>query len=337
MTRIKVLSAGPSVTLQDRGRTGLSVFGLSAGGAMDPMALAEARALLGAGFDGCAIEMGQMGGRYTADGDLVIALTGARMKAQLDSAPLAWGQTHAWPAGAELKIGAATEGAYGYLAVAGTWQVPERFGSKSTHIQARIGAPMNGGDVLELDPKPAEAGLGLPNWRTTATEVRVIPSVQSGWFGAEGCAWLERTVFVKTARASRMGAALSFDGQGVQSDHGLSVTSEIVSLGDIQITGNGTPYVLMREAQTTGGYPRIATVISADLPAFAQLAAGAQIRFKFVTLEQALAARAAQADFAKALRGRVAPVVRAPETIHDLLSYTLVSGVVSATDPEGWE
>lgn len=337
MSRIEVLSAGPSVTLQDSGRIGLSAFGLSAGGAMDPTALAEAKALLGASFDGCAIEMGQMGGRFRADTDIVIALTGSAMKAQRDGVPLAWGQTHLWPAGAVLEIGAATVGAYGYLAVAGVWDVPERYGAKSTHIQAGIGAPLAAGDTLDVTPSKAEVGLGLPEWRAPFDEVRVLPSVQTSWFGESGRAWLEQTRFTKTARASRMGAALSFDGAGVQSDHGLSVTSEIVSLGDIQITGDGTPYVLMREAQTTGGYPRIATVISADLPAFAQLQAGAQVRFRFVTLDEALAARADMAGLTKRLRGMVRPVVRAPETMHDLLSYTLVSGVVSATDPEGWE
>lgn len=337
MSRIEVLSAGPSVTLQDAGRAGMAAFGLSAGGAMDPLALAEARALLGAAFDGCAIEMGQMGGRFCADADLVIALTGAAMKVNLDGQALAWGQSHHWPAGAVLEVGAATGGAYGYLSVAGTWDVPVRYGAKRTHIQAGIGAPLAAGDVLTVVAAKAEAGLGLPAREAPPEVIRVIPSVQSHWFGDQGRDWLQGTVFIKTAKASRMGAALAFGRQGVQSDHGLSVTSEIVSLGDIQITGDGTPYVLMREAQTTGGYPRIATVISADLPAFAQLPSGAQVRLRFVTVPEALAARAAQNDWAKGLRGKVRPVVRRLETMHDLLSYSLVSGVVSATDPEGWE
>lgn len=337
MSRLEVLSAGPSVTLQDAGRAGMAAFGLSVGGAMDPLALAEARALLGAGFDGCAIEMGQMGGRFRADADLVIALTGSAMKVNLDGAALNWGQSHHWPAGTVLEVGVATGGSYGYLSVAGTWDVPVRYGAKGTHIQAGIGAALVSGDVLSVMPARAEAGLGLPAREAAPEVIRVIPSVQTHWFGDQGRDWLESTAFTKTAKASRMGAALAFGGHGVQSDHGLSVTSEIVSLGDIQITGDGTPYVLMREAQTTGGYPRIATVISADLSAFAQLPSGAQVRFHFVTVHEALAARAAQAEWAKRLRGKVRPVVRRPETMHDLLSYSLVSGVISATDPEGWE
>ncbi|PRY86830.1 biotin-dependent carboxyltransferase family protein [Donghicola tyrosinivorans] len=337
--QLEILSAGPRMTLQDAGRVGLSAYGLSRGGAMDPVALAEAAALLGSAYDGLSIEMTQTGGKFRCmQADLTVALTGAVMKANVDGVPLRWGASHLLPAGAVLEVSAARQGVYGYLSVAGQISVPDCFGARSAHLQAGIGAELVAGDVLPVQPKPALMGNGLPERAWNDAQVfRVLPSVQTALFGDDGRAWLETTSLTKTARSSRMGAALQVDGDGVAMPEGLSITSEIVSLGDIQMTGDGTPFVLLAEAQTTGGYPRIATVISADLPAFAQVQAGKQVRFRFVDLEEALAARATFVAELAALKGRVAPLVRDPHQMHDLLGYTLVAGVVSATDPETWE
>ena len=124
------------------------------------------------------------------------------------------------------------------------------------------------------------------------------------------------------------------DGEGFFASDGLSIVSEVIVTGDIQVTGDGAPYVLMCESQTTGGYPRIATVIPCDLPKVAQAAVGAPLRFEFISLEEAIALETRARAALKALSGMVEPLVRDPHDIADLLSYQLISGAVSAiADP----
>lgn len=125
---------------------------------------------------------------------------------------------------------------------------------------------------------------------------------------------------------------MASDGEGFFAEGGLSIVSEVIAEGDIQITGDGAPYVLMCECQTTGGYPRIGTVIPADLPRVAQASVGAPLRFRFVTLEEARAIEVKSRAEMKSLGGRIQTLVRDPRDISDLLAYQLVSGAVSATD-----
>jgi allophanate hydrolase len=112
----------------------------------------------------------------------------------------------------------------------------------------------------------------------------------------------------------------------------LSLVSEIVQPGDIQLTGDGAPYVLLAECQTTGGYPRIGTVLPCDLPVVAQAAPGARLRFRFVAIEEALAASPSEREVLERLRREVRPVVRGAEEMADLLSQQLISGVTAGDD-----
>jgi allophanate hydrolase len=124
------------------------------------------------------------------------------------------------------------------------------------------------------------------------------------------------------------------DGAPFRSEGQLTILSEIIVPGDIQMTGDGVPYVLLNDCQTTGGYPRIGTVLPCDLPRVAQALPGAVLRFAFVSADEGRAAlRQAQAALA-ALPRAVAPLVRDPHQMPDLLSYNLVDGVVSALAPE---
>ncbi|HBU55208.1 MAG TPA: urea amidolyase, partial [Sulfitobacter sp.] len=133
-------------------------------------------------------------------------------------------------------------------------------------------------------------------------------------------------------RANRMGVRMDHDGDGFSAEGGLSILSEVIVPGDIQITGDGAPFVLMGECQTTGGYPRIGTVIPRDLPRVAQAASGTAIRFEFITLEQAITLETQHRQDIKALGGQVTPLVRDPAKIRNLLAYQLVGGAISATD-----
>ena len=333
MTAIEVVSAGPGVTVQDLGRPGFLSVGISRGGAADPIALAEGAALLGQPIDCAAIEMAGVGGRFRFDEPTVMALTGAEMVAKLDGEPLGWTQTHAIAAGQVLDIGGARNGVYGYLHVAGGIVTDPVLHSRSTHIVAGLGRPVAAGDRLPVGKTPnARAGMALtPMPRFGGGTIRVVPTLQTPLFEKQ-IKDFQDTTFTKDGRSNRMGARMASDGPGFGTEGSLTVLSEIISPGDIQITGDGAPYVLMAECQTTGGYPRIGTVIPPDLPKVAQALPGTALRFEFITLEQGVAALRAYRAELKGLPGRVAPLLRRPEDMTDLLSYNLISGMIAGNE-----
>ncbi len=331
---LRVISIVPGASLQDAGRVGYMAKGLSVGGAMDPLALAEGAILLGeASATAKAIEFPGGGGRFVAEGaNLLIALTGAPMRAQIDGRAIPWHAAHLLKQGSELRIGAVQVGQYGYVSVAGLKAMP-LLGSVSTHFSGGLGTAIETGDRLEATTARQPGGMALNvKDRFSGGEIRVLSSVQTDQFEAQVLDRFQGTNFRKDHRANRMGARLEHQGPGFGSAAHLSILSEFIRPGDIQITGEGTPFVLLNECQTMGGYPRIASVISADLPKVAQAAPGANLRFRFVDLEEALAARAAADTHQKRLANDLAPLVRDPADIPDLLSYQLVGGMISAKD-----
>ena len=325
-----VQRAGPALSLQDEGRPGWITYGLSRGGAMDRLALAEGAALLGQP-PGTALEMGGMGGRFEASEDMRIALTGAPMRAKLDGAPLLWHGAHLLPKGAVLEIGPVTSGAYGYLSVGGGFAEPEILGAQSAHLTAGLGAPVASGARLAVGPdRGGETGCKLAvEERFNGGTLRVVESLQTAMFSKAQRARFGEEGFTRDNRANRMGVKVNPDGEGYGVEGGLSVVSEVISPGDIQMTGDGAPFVLMAECQTTGGYPRLATVIPADLPRVAQAPAGARLTFRWITLEEALSVEAGYRRHMAELHRNVEPVVRHPGDVPDLLSHKLVSGFSS--------
>ncbi|MGR3369149.1 MAG: 5-oxoprolinase subunit C family protein [Sagittula sp.] len=324
---LEVVQAGPGLSLQDAGRPGWLAQGLSRGGAADLVALAEGAALLGQ-VPGVALEMAGMGGRFRATCDLRIALTGARMAASVDGRALRWNACWLLPADETLEIGAAQDGVYGYLSVGGGFDQPEVLGSQGAHLAAGIGRALEAGDRLALgDDAGGATGLGLePIARLGGGVLRVLPSLQTEVFPEEMRTRFCAEAFKRDARGNRMGVRLVPEGEGFGLDAGGRILSEVIVPGDIQIPGDGAPYVLLSECQTTGGYPRIGTVIPADLPRIAQAAPGAEIRFRFVTRDEALAAERAMREALKGLPKKIAPLVRDPKDIN-LLDHNLVSGV----------
>ncbi|EIE50573.1 allophanate hydrolase subunit 2, putative [Citreicella sp. 357] len=328
MTRALIVHrAGPALTLQDKGRPGWIAYGLSRGGAMDRLALAEGAALLGQ-RDAVALEMGGMGGLFEAGADLRIALTGAPMRARIDDAVVVWHASHLLPRGARLDIGPATSGAYGYLHVGGGFEAPEILGARSAHLTAGLGATIKAGTRLTVGHDTGhETGRKLPVAdRFTGGRLRVVESLQTAFFPPDQLARFAAEGFTRDARANRMGVRLNPDGGGYEVDGALSVVSEVISPGDIQMTGDGAPFVLMAECQTTGGYPRLATVIPADLPRIAQAPTGARLAFRFVTMDEALAAETAWRKHIAGLPRHAQPILRHPADVPDLLGHKLVSG-----------
>lgn len=336
MTGLVVHAAGPACTLQDRGRPGHIGAGLSQGGAADLLALHEGAALLGQAPDLAALEMGGMGGRFEAARDMRIALTGAPMRARIDGAAVAWQASHRLAAGQVLEIGGAVAGVYGYLHVGGGFATPEYLGSRSCHRVAGLGRPVAAGDRLPLGPDAGTAtGLRLEvTDRFGGGDLRIVESMQTALFPAQVLDRFARTAFRRGARANRMGVEMVSEAGGFTAEGQLDILSEVVLPGDVQMTGDGQPYVLMPECQTTGGYPRIATVLPCDLPRVVQAPQGAVLRLRFVTRDEAMAAHAGFARHLADLPRAPVPLIRDPGDMPDLLAYQLVSGAISATDPQ---
>lgn len=337
MTGLRVHSAGPGVTVQDLGRPGWLAFGLSRGGAADPLALVEGAALLAQAADCAALEMAGFGGVFEATQDMTIAVTGAPMRAALEGRRLLWNATHLLRAGERLEIGGAEAGVYGYLHVTGGFATEVVMGSRSAHLTAGIGAPVAAGHTLPTGPAgPGRAGLRLDvAGRFAGGTVRIVASAQTALFSEAERARFEATAFVRDPRANRQGARLAHDGAPFRAEGQLTVLSEIIVPGDVQMTGDGTPYVLLPECQTMGGYPRIGTVVPDDLPIVAQAPPGARLRFRFVGLDEASADwRRARTGEAARLAAAVRPMVRDPAAMADLLSHQLVGGVTTGDDLE---
>ncbi len=331
--RLHIVQAGPAMSVQDRGRPGYRAQGLTVAGAMDEIALAEGAALLGQPAVLAAIEMAGSGGVFTADQDTRIALTGAVMAASINGNAVVWNASHLLPAGATLSIGGARNGSYGYLHLGGGVDIAPVMGSRASHLRAGVGQLLATGDTLPIGADTGtQVALTLtPENRFDGGVVRYVASMQTDDFDAATRARFAETTFKRDPRANRMGVRMGFDDAGFATGDALSIVSEVVVPGDIQIAGDGAPFVLMFECQTTGGYPRIGTVIPCDLPRIAQLQAGTPLRFEFVDLDMAVDLQTRHLNTLRALPGRVTPLVRDPASIRDLVGYQLISGAISAT------
>ncbi|MGJ8616560.1 MAG: biotin-dependent carboxyltransferase family protein [Sulfitobacter sp.] len=333
---LTILQAGPALSLQDLGRPGFLAQGLTKGGASDPTALYEGAALLRQPATSAVIEMAGTGGSFQPDTDIRIAMTGVTMAANIDGEAVGWNASHLLPAGATLTIGGAQNGSYGYLHVGGGFATEPQMGSRASHLSVGLGSALKTDDTLPVGKDSGkEIGMTLPaNPRFGGGLVRVVASMQTASFASETRDRFIQTPFKRDSRANRMGVRMDHDGDGFSTDGQLSIVSEVIVPGDIQITGDGAPFVLMCECQTTGGYPRIGTVIPCDLPRVAQAQTGAAIRFEFIDLDQAVALQSRYLNELKTLVSSVTPLIRDPATIRDLLSYQLVGGVISAdADP----
>ncbi len=326
--------AGPGVTVQDAGRPGYLAFGLSCGGAADRLALAEGAALLGQDAQAACLEMAGMGGEFEPSEDMRIALTGAPMRAAIDGARVVWNASHLVPRGSRLTIGATEAGSYGYLHLGGGLATPMMLGARAVHLSAGIGAPVQAGEKLAVNPDGGgKTGQTLPDDpRFQGGTVHMVPSLQTGFFDPAEIARFESIAFHRDTRGNRMGVRLVPEGDGFHTEGGLTILSEVIVPGDVQITGDGTPFVLLSECQTTGGYPRIGSVLPADLPRVAQARAGDTLRFRFVSLQDAIDRERRERNRRSELRRSLRPLTRDPRDIPDLLSYQLISGMTAGYD-----
>lgn len=340
MTSLILRAVSGLLSVQDMGRPGHLARGLSRGGAMDRLALIEAAALLASPTPLPAIEMAGAGGHFQAEAPLWLALTGAPMRATLDGRPVPWHATLLLRPGEVLTIGPAEQGMLGYLTPAGGIAGPDWLGSRSAHLSIGIGAPLAAGAVLPCGPDPApqrRPRLIRPLPRFGGGTLRMIDGPQTALFAPEERAAFLTATFRRAPRSNRQAIALDgprpFQAEGArQLAKGLA--SDVIGPGDVQMTGDGVPTVLMAECQTIGGYPRIGTILPDDLPRLAQTPPGSVVRFQHLTLAQARAVHRSEETLLREARARTGPLIRDPSTIPDLLTYSLISGVVRGDEAD---
>jgi len=345
---LRVLAPGLMTTLQDLGRRGYQHLGIPVSGALDPVALGAANALAGNGTATGALEIAYHGPTLAVEAESVrLAFAGGAAAIEVLAGEGAAGATPLPPLqsvrlrrGQVLRVGGLSESAVGYLAVEGGFDAAPVLGSQSTYVRGGLGGfagrPLRAGDLLPL--RQAEASdrpdsmlpaldLALPE------RIRVVLGPQDDHFTERGRRTFLESAYTVSPASDRMGVRL--DGAALEHSGGFNIVSDGIAPGSIQVPGNGLPIVLLADRQTTGGYPKIATVIAADLPALGRLAPGARIAFAAVSIAEAEAAHRQLAARLAALPRQIV-AVRSRSALDEaalLLRANLVSGVVSADDP----
>jgi biotin-dependent carboxylase-like uncharacterized protein len=341
---LRVLAPGLLTTVQDLGRVGYQHLGIAVSGALDPVGLRAANTLVGNQPDCGALEVVCVGPTLVAEADS-IRLAFAGGQAAIDVFP----DEHASEGvridvmrsvrlrrGEVVRIGSLSGSNVLYIAVEGGFDIAPVLGSVSTYIRGGFGGWQGrafvAGDALPLmrncATERAESRLEGIDLRPRA-RLRAIVGPQSDYFSERGLATFFETEYVVSAGSDRMGMRLN--GHPVDHIRGFNITSDAIAPGSIQVPGNGQPIVLLADRQTTGGYPKIATVISADLPALGRLPIGARITFEPVSIESAADARRALMAEIDGLPGKVAPLrLAGADFAPRLMDRNLISGVVDA-------
>jgi biotin-dependent carboxylase-like uncharacterized protein len=295
MSGAVVTSAGFLTTVQDLGRPGYADAGVSASGAADPIALRLGNRLVGNEDGAAALEMTLTGATLRFETDTVVALTGADSGAKASHRRLATWRAHVISAGDTISCGPLTDGARAYLCVRGGIDVPPVLGSRSTHVLTKLGGlsgrPLVAGDRLSFLAEPltdpsrriVEPGA-IPGYRR-GDPFRVVDGPQADWFAESVREGFFAADWHVSEAADRMGLRLT--GPQIAQQDARELVSEGVCSGAIQIPTGGTPIVLFVEHQTTGGYPKIANVIAADLARLGGLRPRDALRFAPSTIAEA--------------------------------------------------
>ena len=295
VTTIEVLTPGMQTTVQDLGRPGYGHLGVSACGAADPLALRLGNLLAGNSEGAAALEMTLLGGKFRFNGAALCVLAGADFAATLDGVPVQlWTPTYIG-VGQTLGFAGSRVGARCYLCVGGGLQVREVLGSCSTHVPSRLGGvagrQLLKGDLLTVqepaaDPPPSLIRRDtIEKLRTISDVLRVTDSAQTAEFATGSLAKLYSLPWSVQRDSNRMGVRLT--GVPLQAPLRGNMTTEGAPLGAIQVTPSGEPVILFVDHQTTGGYPKIGCVISADHWRIGQLRPHQTVRFVHVTFDEA--------------------------------------------------
>lgn len=302
---IHVLAPGLLTTVQDLGRDGWRHLGVARAGALDPVAARLANRLLGNPDDAAVLELTLQGPSLRFDAPVRIALCGRPVDARFEDTPLAFGRPIALPPGT-LRLGAVRGGARAWLAVDGGFAAPPVLGSRSTDLRGGFGGhqgrALRAGDELVLGPGDADepTSVQMPGWWIDPSFDAYGRDAPIRYRPAQGA-----PAAALAARAWRVDAASNRQGLRLQGEALPAVAagggvSEPVAPGTVQLPPDGQPIVLLADAQTVGGYPRLGHVIAADLPRLAQLPPHAPLRFQACDAATAEAAsRRARAELAR--------------------------------------
>lgn len=342
-TILRVAESGWMTTIQDVGRLGHQRKGVAVGGALDVESLELANRLVGNPADMGAVEVAYMGPVLVAEtGPIRMAVVGAQAKlerrayaAAVTGTPIQPNESFVLAHGEALKIGALRGGSVLYIAVEGGFDIAPVLGSIATDARGRIGGwngrALAAGDRIPLNRAAPEVRAELRLDRPSPPapdELRVLLGPQADYFTPAEIDRFLSTTFTVSSETNRMGMRLN--GGEIAHARGFNITSDAVTFGSIQIMGNGQPLILMADRPTTGGYPKIATIISADLPAVGRMQAGSSFRFRRVTIEEAHAARVVLRRRLEAFAERIG-VVNGDAT-GNLYAHSLISGFVDALD-----
>lgn len=309
--RIRVITPGPLSLVQDGGRTGFQQLGVSVSGAADIDALNVGNRLVGNDPNDAAVENLLGGAEFEFEQETIFALTGAETGATLDGVPLVRNISYTAHPAARLALGMTSpgQGLRVYLAIAGGIDTSQVLGSRSTHVASGIGGvdgrALVAGDLLEIGEPSSTAASGnvfvsastsdsgsnpaLPEFpelpEIPGLKVRVVLGPQDDVFSDEGIQTFLDSTYVVGDQSNRQG--LRLDGPEIESRTGrYDIVSDAVVNGSIQVPGDGKPIVLLADRQTTGGYAKIATVASVDLPRLGQASPGTSITFSAISVEE---------------------------------------------------
>ena len=300
---VKVLHPGMLTTIQDIGRFGSQKYGVIASGAMDTYSLRIGNLLVGNKEKEAGLEVTLFGTTLQFEKDAFIAITGGDLQATIDGVKAPLWCPISIKKHSILKFQSAIKGSRAYVTFAGGVQVPEVMGSKSTYLRANIGGlegrALQKGDVFSIADLSRETMDAINQtedvkWSVNYNElihfnkhqeIRVIRGTEFDRFKSESQKTFFEEPFTLTVQSDRMGYRL--EGPPISIMDSFELLSEGVTFGTVQIPSSGQPIILMADRQTTGGYPKIAQVITADLPTLAQLQPTSTIQFKEVTLEEA--------------------------------------------------
>lgn len=291
---IEVMKPGLSTSVQDLGRNGYQQFGMVVAGAMDTFALQIGNILVGNRREAAGLEVVLMGPKLRFLKDTVIAICGANLSPEIDGNPIPLWKSYVIYKGQILTFGKPVTGSYAYIAVSGGIQTAEVMGSRSTYVKARIGG-LNGQFLAKGDVLPAgEAVLEnsgrqlqpnlVPDY-DKPRKIRVILGPDEKAFTKQGIRTFLTGNYKITPQTDRMGTRLT--GPGISHTEEADIISDAIFPGTIQVPANGQPIILLADRQPTGGYTRIATVISEDIPRVAQSQPGKKLSFEAVSLELA--------------------------------------------------
>ena len=328
---LRIMQAGPGVTLQDAGRWGYLRYGVTQAGPMDALAHEFANRMAGNDAGAAAIEV-SVGGLdvMVEEGSLEFCVVAPGFRVSRDGGALPSSCLATLAPGEKLSIRAGENGAWAYLAPAGAIDAEPELGSLSMHVRTGVGGSgIKAGDRLHIAAARARSAVAraLADYRAPSdAPIRIVRGPQDDYFDAVNFSRFLDGPWTLATRSDRMAYAL--EGPRLTHAKGFNIVSDGIALGAIQVPGDGWPFVQMADRAPTGGYPKIGTVIAADLGRLAQMRPGAQLTFQAVTVDQAVAAWRQARAFMEA--AGIAPQGAGELTSETLLSRNLVGGVVSA-------